>query len=127
MPRSAKTWYREGERCLRFARHGLAAHAELQANSRVITEAHDACERFLKAALLQSGAYAPRTHELTELLDLLIESYPLWSSIRQELEAADRHYRLFRYDGEDAMLKDAEAVLAVTEVVRALVKVVLKE
>jgi len=99
---------------------------ELQAHSRVINESHEAGERYLKAVVFHCGLYVPRTHELTELLDLLLSEFPLWSGIRPDLDRADLHYRAFRYD-DDATKEEAEQVLATVIALRALVKVALKE
>ncbi len=86
-------------------------------------------QMFLKARLLESGVYYPRTHSLRRLLEMLAEASPdsaeaprgVLRRFMLELGALEDAYITSRYVPREFRREDAERLMAVVEeVMRAV-------
>lgn len=68
-------------------------------------------EKHLKARLVEAGVAPPRSHDLPELLKLLLPIEPLWSAWRSALGALTFYAVPFRYPGQNATRADARQAL----------------
>ena len=65
-------------------------------------------EKYLKAWLQEADTCFPRTHELEELLDLIVHAMPAWNSWRSDFRELTAHAVEFRYPGKSATANDAQ-------------------
>ena len=79
-------------------------------------------EKYLKSLLQEEGFTVPKTHDLGKLLDLLLPTHPLWSTLRPALDILTIYAIDFRYPGDSADKDEAEEAvkfcLSVRETVR---------
>jgi len=64
--------------------------------------AQQCVEKYMKALLQQANVAFGKTHDLISLLDLLLETKPLWEEYRPLLRALNAFAVHFRYPGESA-------------------------
>ncbi len=69
-------------------------------------------EKYLKARLYEADVEFPKTHDLLNLLKLVLPVEPLWETARDSLQRLNAYATDFRYPGDTAT--PAEAQLAVT-------------
>jgi HEPN domain-containing protein len=84
-----------------------------------------AAEKFLKALLEELGLTVPRTHLLTNLLNLLLPHYPSLRSLRRGLKFLTRFAIGPRYPGYSASKRQAQAALRWAGQVRDAVRPLL--
>jgi HEPN domain-containing protein len=77
----------------------------------VCFHAQQAVEKMLKAKLASMHRDIPRTHDLTQLLDLLLDAESLWESWRSSLDELVSYAVEFRYPGEMATRDMAKQAL----------------
>jgi HEPN domain-containing protein len=70
-----------------------------------------AAEKYLKALLQDLGVAIPKTHELEQLLDMLLPHHPKLASLRRALQALNRYSVEYRYPGERATSRMMKAAL----------------
>ncbi|MBI1831868.1 MAG: HEPN domain-containing protein [Planctomycetes bacterium] len=70
-----------------------------------------AAEKFLKALLQEGGGVVPRTHDLEDLLDLLLPGDATLSSLRRMLSSLARYAVDYRYPDWRASKREMEAGL----------------
>jgi HEPN domain-containing protein len=68
-------------------------------------------EKYLKAILVERGRSAPRTHNLEDLLGLLLPDYPQLRSLRRGLKFLIQFAVEARYPGFNASKPQAAAAL----------------
>jgi HEPN domain-containing protein len=78
-----------------------------------------AAEKYLKALLQELGLPVPRTHQLLDLLHLLLPHYSSLRSFRRGLDFLTRFAVDIRYPGTRARKRQAEAASRWTAGVRA--------
>src|SRR5438034_1160307 len=61
-----------------------------------------ASEKYLKALLKEKGAAVPKTHNLKELLELLLPHDPTLAPLRRGLASLGRYAVAYRYPGQRA-------------------------
>ena len=64
----------------------------------------------------------PRTHELEELLDLIVNTMPTWDIWRPDLMALTTHAVDFRYPRKSAIADDAHNATRICENVRQAIR-----
>jgi HEPN domain-containing protein len=84
-----------------------------------------AAEKYLKAILAEQGQAIPRTHNLEDLLGLLLPSSPSLSSVRQGLKILSRYAVEVRYPGFHATGRQAASALRWAGKVRAACRTLL--
>ena len=77
-----------------------------------------AAEKYLKALLQQLGQPVPRTHNLEDLLDLLLPHDSTLKSIRRSLISLTDFAVDYRYPGMSGTTRQAKAALRAAERVR---------
>lgn len=77
----------------------------------VCFHAQQAVEKMLKARLALMSRDIPRTHDLTQLLDALLDAEPLWEAWRPALDELVSYAVEFRYPGEIATVDMAKQAL----------------
>jgi HEPN domain-containing protein len=64
-------------------------------------------EKYLKGRLVEAGLSFPKTHDLEQLLDLVIPLEPLWNAFRPSLVILSDAAVLIRYPGHTISARDA--------------------
>ncbi|MBC7815876.1 MAG: HEPN domain-containing protein [Planctomycetaceae bacterium] len=82
-------------------------------------------EKYLKALLEELGATIPRTHNLEDLLALLLPHYPQLRSLRRGLIFLTDFAVETRYPGENANKRQAESAMRWATKVRAVIRQML--
>jgi HEPN domain-containing protein len=83
--------------------------------------AQQCAEKYLKARLQEAEIPFPKTHDLTQLLNLLLPIEPLFENLRVFLVPLTSHAVNFRYPGEFSTKEIAKTVVHdCTEVRRSL-------
>ena len=77
----------------------------------VCFHAQQAVEKMLKARLSSMKRDIPRTHDLTQLLDALLDAEPLWEAWKPALDELVAYAVEFRYPGELATREMATRAL----------------
>jgi HEPN domain-containing protein len=75
-------------------------------------------EEYLKALLEEFGLSVPKTHDLDDLLDLLLPHHPTLRSLRRGLKFLTDFAVATRYPGRNASKREAEAALRWEDQVR---------
>ncbi len=88
--------------------------------------AQQCAEKYLKAWLQEANIPAPRTHNLVELLSLILPSQPSWNSWQADLAELSKHAVDTRYLGQLPTAADAEKAIQICEMVRQAVRAQLK-
>jgi HEPN domain-containing protein len=89
--------------------------------------AEQCCEKYLKAFLQELGLRIPRTHDLDDLLTLILPHRPEWSSLRFDCKFLRDFAVEFRYPGEDVIREDVERAMASCKKVRSVVREAFKD
>jgi HEPN domain-containing protein len=79
-------------------------------------------EKYLKARLQEAEVAFPKTHDLEELLDLLLPVEPLWESLRDTLKPLTEYAVEFRYPGDNASVEEAKRALVLCQAIRETVR-----
>jgi len=79
-------------------------------------------EKYLKARLQEASVAFPPTHNLTNLLNLLLPVEPTFSLLRSALQALTLYAVQYRYPGTQANRAEARAALALCRTVRDAVR-----
>lgn len=79
-------------------------------------------EKYLKAYLVLHKKPFPRTHDLIDILELLVSLDPLIESIRSDLRLLNPFSTIYRYPGESLKHKDAVIALKSMRRVRKLIR-----
>jgi HEPN domain-containing protein len=77
-----------------------------------------ATEKYLKALLQEWGLVPPRTHDLVDLLSLLVPRDSALHRLRRKVGSLTRYAVDFRYPGERATSRQAQTALRHAEFVR---------
>ncbi len=75
-------------------------------------------EKYLKARLQEAVIAFPRTHDLEDLLTLLLPVEPGWASLRLALRRLTTYAILYRYPGRTATKADAREAINLGRTVR---------
>jgi len=80
--------------------------------------AQQCVEKYLKARLQEAGLFFPKTHDLDELLHLVLPIEPQWAALRPAVSQLTNYAVVFRYPGPSASAPDARQALAHCQLVR---------
>ena len=113
---------------VRFAEEDLQAARDLAARlpplrNLACFHCQQSAEKYLKALLQELGLAVPRTHDLEDLLDLLLPHDPTLAPSRRGLRALTRYAVQFRYPGVRATTRRMQAALRQAERVRRELRV----
>ncbi|MDE0297857.1 MAG: HEPN domain-containing protein [Candidatus Poribacteria bacterium] len=79
-------------------------------------------EKYLKAWLQEANTLFPRTHDLEQLLDLIVNTIPEWNVWRPDFVTLTTHAVDFRYHGKSATADDAYHAMWICENVRQAIR-----
>ena len=79
----------------------------------------------MKALLQEHGIKFPKTHDLESLIDLLIPTFPQFTTHRIVAKILTAHAVEVRYPGTWATRVDAEGALATAKAIRKTVRLAL--
>ena len=88
----------------------------------VCFHAQQCIEKYLKACLQEAGIRFPRTHDLEELLDLIVPTMSAWDTWRPDFVVLTTHAVEFRYPGKSANAADAQDAVRVCADVRTTIR-----
>ncbi len=88
--------------------------------------AQQCVEKYLKAWLQEAKILFLRTHNLQQLLSLILPSIPSWASWTADLSTLSKHAVDTRYPGAAATVSDMEHAMKTCEKVRQAVRKQLK-
>ena len=94
--------------------------------NKICFNAQQCIEKYLKAWLQEANLPTPRTHDLNELLDLIVQTRPEWDTWRTDFSAFDTYAVDARYPGFFPTGADAEHAVRICENVRQTVRAILK-
>ncbi len=80
--------------------------------------AQQCAEKYLKAFLQLSNQPFPKTHNLTDLLELVLVHDWQFETLRDILEALNHYAVIFRYPGEEATRTEALAAAKLATAIR---------
>ncbi len=103
------------------------AAAALKSRSRHVPDgvcfhSQQCVEKLLKARMVEAGLTPPRTHDLQDLLKLLLPHEPLWATWHDSLGALTYFAVHFRYPGATATRADARQALRLCRAIRREVR-----
>lgn len=116
MKRKAAMWVRKAEEDWQGARELAARRPPLR--DLACFHCQQAAEKYLKALLQEVGGAAPRTHDLEELLDLLLPHDAALAPLRRALTGLSRYAIDYRYPGLRATTRRMQAALRQARCVR---------
>lgn len=109
MKRQTARWVRKAEEDWDGARALAAQKPPLR--DLVCFHCQQAAEKYLKALLQEKGAAVPKTHELEDLLDLLLPHDATLAPLRRGLASLSQYAVEYRYPGSRATRRRMEAAL----------------
>jgi HEPN domain-containing protein len=101
MKPTTREWVEKAEADLTTAFRELRARRKPNYDAACF-HAQQCVEKFLEARLTEAGIRFGKTHDLEQLLDLVIPAEPLWSPFRSSLNRLNSYAVNFRYPGETA-------------------------
>jgi HEPN domain-containing protein len=84
--------------------------------------AQQCVEKYLKAWLQEANIAFRRTHDLEELLALILPSVPAWFLWQADFLILTSHAVDFRYPGKSSTVAEAQHAVKVCEDVRAAIR-----
>jgi len=88
----------------------------------VCFSAQQCAEKYLKAFLVDRRVRFPKTHDLLELLKLVLTVDPLFDVIRPDLRELVPYAVAFRYPGEEATREESLRAIAAMKKVREIIR-----
>lgn len=88
--------------------------------------AQQCIEKYLRVWLQEENIPVPRTHNLEELLNLIVSIVPAWNAWKSGFSILAEHAVEFRYPGKSATAENAEHAVNICDVVRQDVRKELK-
>lgn len=79
-------------------------------------------EKYLKARLQEANVFFARTHDLDNLLNLVLPIEPTWSALRQDLIVLTDFAVDYRYPGSSATKTDAQDAVKRCREVRRVIR-----
>jgi len=116
MRRHTAQWVSKAEEDMNAARE-LAAHTPPRRNAACF-HCQQAAEKYLKALLQELGAAVPRTHDLENLVDLLVPHDTTLALLRRSAASLTKYAVEYRYPGLRATTRQLNSALRVAERVR---------
>jgi HEPN domain-containing protein len=121
MKRHTAQWVLKAEEDMEAAR-SLAAQAKPPRDA-VCFHCQQAAEKYLKALLQELGLAVPRTHDLEDLLDLLLPRDATLKPLRRGLAVLTRYAVEYRYPGVRARTREMQSALRMAERVRVELRI----
>ena|SRR6266498_1061197 len=120
MKRQTARWVSKAEEDVAAAR-GLAV-VKPPPRDAVCFHCQQAAEKYLKALLQELGDPVPRTHDMEDLLDLLLPHDATLAPLRRSVASLTKFAVEYRYPGRRATTRQMQSALRVAERVRREVR-----
>jgi HEPN domain-containing protein len=117
MKRHTAQWVRKAEEDVAAAT-ALAAQTPPPRNAACF-HCQQAAEKYLKAHLQDLGLIVPRTHDVQDLLDLLLPHDATLAPLRRSVASLTKYAVEFRYPGVQATTRQMRSALRIADRVRA--------
>ena len=117
MQRETREWVKKAESDVNSARE-LAKTKKPGLHDVICFHGQQAAEKYQKALLQELSLSIPHTHDLDDLLDLLLPHEATLHSLRRGMHFLTQFAVDYRYPGENATKRQAEAALRWVERVR---------
>ena len=104
----------------------LARQASRPFHNSICFHAQQCIEKYLKAWLQEADIPVPRTHNLRELLALILPTLPAWAQWQPDVKKITEYAVDSRYPGESVTGEDTQHAMHVCDVVRQVVRISLK-
>ena len=124
MKADTREWVRFAEADFGAANSLMRKRRQLPANI-VGFHCQQCVEKYLKARMVEDGISVIKTHDLQVLLNLLLQSQPLWAAYFNVLGNLTGYGVKFRYPGHVATRADAKAALKACRSIRVEVRLSL--
>ena len=79
-------------------------------------------EKYLKARLQEAVIAFPKTHDLEDLLDLILPIEPSWHTLRPALQRLVSYAVVYRYPGKTALRAEAREAISHCRAVREIAR-----
>ena len=116
MQRRTAQWVTKAEEDIDSAR-ALAGQTPPRRNAACF-HCQQAAEKYLKALLQEFGAIVPRTHNLKQLVDLVLPFDPTLLSLRRSAASLTKYAVEYRYPGMSATKRLMQSALRIAEHIR---------
>lgn len=124
MKQATHDWVKKAEEDY-LAAIDLARRRKRQLHNSVCFHCQQSAEKYLKARIEEAGLRIPKTHDLESLLNILLQTEPLWAALRPALQNLTDFAVDFRYPGNEANTQDAKTALRDCKAIRKEVRVAL--
>ena len=104
----------------------LAQQTSRPFHNSICFHAQQCIEKYLKAWLQEANLPVPRTHDLVELLSLIVPTLPAWAQWQSDLKKITEYAVDSRYPDESATADDTEHAMRICDAVRYAVRTALK-
>ncbi len=104
----------------------LLQQSPISSKDVICFHAQQCIEKYLKAWLQEANIPVLRTHNLEELLNLIVPTIPDWRSWQSDFSALSEHAVDFRYPGKSTTAENAEHAVKTFNIVRQAVREALK-
>ena len=117
-------WIQKAEGDYKTAKWGQQAPEPV--HDTICFHAQQCIEKYLKAWLQEANILAPRTHDLEELLDLIVSMFPAGSHWRPAFKIITAYAVESRYPGDSRTAADTHHAMHICDEVRQTVRTQLK-
>ncbi|MDX2044217.1 MAG: HEPN domain-containing protein [Acidobacteriota bacterium] len=121
MKPSTLEWVEKAEVDWEVAQRSYRARS-VELHDAVCYHCQQCIEKYLKARLNEANAYFTKTHNLEDLLKLLLPIEPGWTVLQPKMVALNPYAVLFRYPGFDATKADAKDALKDCKELRKIIR-----
>jgi HEPN domain-containing protein len=109
MKKKTREWVRKAE--ADFVVAGQSSRSRTPLHDSVSFHSQQCAEKYLKALLEELGRTVPRTHNLDDLLHLLLADHPTLRMFQRSLIALTNYAVQVRYPGENTTKRQAASAL----------------
>ena len=117
-------WVEKAEGDYRIAKWGQQAPDPVY--DAICFHAQQCIEKYLKAWLQEADIHTPRTHNLQEFLDIIVQTLPTWSHWQPDFKIITVYAVDPRYPGDSRTAEDTQHAMHVCDEVRQAVRAQLK-
>ena len=100
----------------------LLLQSPISSKDVICFHAQQCIEKYLKAWLQENRVHTPKSHNLEELLNLIVPFNPSWSSWKSDFSILTNHAVDFRYPGRFASDEDVEHATRICDLVRDTIR-----
>jgi len=117
MKQATRDWVKKAEEDY-LAALDLSRRRRKQLHNTVCFHCQQSAEKYLKARIEEAGLRIAKTHDLESLLNIVIQTEPLWAALRPALQNLTDFAVDFRYPGNEANKQDAKTAILDCKAVR---------